>query len=65
MYDKPVRVLQDVTLGLSADLRKRATAKETLVITGSLTYQACDDKVCYLKETVPVSWTVTLSPFVR
>ena len=65
VYDKPVRILQDVTLGLAADLRKRATAKETLVITGALTYQACDDKVCYLKETIPVSWSMTLTPFVR
>jgi DsbC/DsbD-like thiol-disulfide interchange protein len=65
VYDKPVRVTQDVTLALSQDLRKRATAKETLVITGSLTYQACDDKVCYLRQTIPVSWSVTLTPFVR
>lgn len=65
VYDKPVRVTQDVTLALAADLRKRATAREALVITGSLTYQVCDDKVCYLKETIPVSWSLTLTPFVR
>lgn len=65
VYEKAVRITQDVTLALSPDLRKRATAKEALVITGSLTYQACDDKVCYLKETIPVSWSMTLTPFVR
>jgi hypothetical protein len=65
VYSKPVRVTQDVTLALSPEFRKRAAAKETLVITGSLTYQACDDKVCYLKQTHPVSWSMTLTPFVR
>ncbi len=65
VYDKPVRITQDVTLALSPELRKRATAKETLVITGSLTYQACDDKVCYRPETVPLGWSLTLTPFIR
>lgn len=65
VYDKPIRVTQEVTLGLSQDLRRRATAGETLTITGSLTYQACDDAVCYRSETVPLSWSVMLTPFIR
>ena len=65
VFDTAVRVTQDVTLGLSQDLRRRAAAKETLVITGSLAYQACDDAVCYRPETVPLSWSLTLTPFIR
>jgi DsbC/DsbD-like thiol-disulfide interchange protein len=65
VYDKPIRVTQEITLGLSQDLRRRATAKDTLVITGSLAYQACDDKVCYRSETLPLSWSLALTPFVR
>lgn len=65
VYEKAARLTQDVTLALSPNLRKRAAAKDTLVVTGSLTYQACDDKVCYRPETIPVSWTLTLTPFVR
>jgi hypothetical protein len=65
VYDKPARLTQDVTLALTPDLRKRATAGEKLVITGSLNYQACDDKVCYRPETIPLSWSITLTPFVR
>ncbi len=65
VFDKAIRVTQDVTLGLSQDLRRRAAAKETLVITGSLAYQACDDAVCYRPETVPLSWSLTLTPFIR
>lgn len=29
-----------------------------LKITGTLSYQACDDRVCYLPETVPLQWTI-------
>ncbi len=65
VYDKPIRVTQDITLGLSPELRRRASAKEPLVITGSLAYQACDDKVCYRSETLPLTWSLTLTPFVR
>ena len=62
VYDRPFRVRQDVTLALTPSLRQRATAKEPLVIAGALEYQACDDKVCYRPETIPVQWTVALTP---
>jgi hypothetical protein len=29
-----------------------------LSITGALEYQACDDKVCFLSKSVPVTYTV-------
>jgi len=31
-------------------------------ITGTLEYQACDDKLCYNPTSVPLSWTVALTP---
>jgi hypothetical protein len=31
---------------------------ETLSITGTLEYQACDDRVCFLSKSVPVTYTV-------
>jgi hypothetical protein len=65
VYDAPFRVTQEITLGLSQDMRRRAAARETLTIVGQFRYQACDDAVCYRPETLPVSWTVQLRPFVR
>ena len=65
VYDAPMRVTQVLTLALTPDLRRRATARETLTITGSLQYQACDDAVCYRPETMPVTWSIALTPFVR
>jgi hypothetical protein len=52
VYAKPFRIAQDVTI--------KAAAGETKTIKGTLRYQACDDKICYLPKTVPVEWTVTV-----
>ena len=32
----------------------------SLTITGSFEYQACDEKVCYAPQSVPLSWTVAV-----
>ena len=32
-----------------------------LRITGTLSYQACDDRVCYLPESVPLQWTIPVT----
>ena len=34
----------------------------TLTLRGTLDYQACDDSICYNPVSVPLSWTVTLTP---
>jgi hypothetical protein len=65
VYDAPFRVTQEITIGLSQALRRRATARDTLAILGTFEYQACDDAVCYRPERLPVSWSVQLRPFVR
>jgi len=62
VFDKPFRVHQGVTLTLTPSMRQRATAREALVVAGSFEYQACDDKVCYRPETIPVQWTLSLTP---
>jgi Disulphide bond corrector protein DsbC len=61
VFSKPFRIVQDVTVSLSAAIIQRAAAAgATLTIKGTLRYQACDDKVCYVPQSVPVSWTVGL-----
>jgi hypothetical protein len=50
VYEKPFRITQDVTLA------KRLSGP--LTIKGTLRYQACDDRICYLPITVPVQWTI-------
>jgi hypothetical protein len=37
----------------------------SLTIKGVLNGQACDNKVCFTPQTVPLTWTVGLRPFDR
>jgi DsbC/DsbD-like thiol-disulfide interchange protein len=65
VYDRPFRIQQDVMLALTPQLRQRATAKETLTIAGVLDYQACDDKLCFRPDSVPLRWSIALTPIER
>jgi DsbC/DsbD-like thiol-disulfide interchange protein len=51
VYTDKVRVLQDVTIGKNAK-------PGDLPIEGSFRYQACNEKICFIPETVPVKWTL-------
>ena len=53
-FQKPFRLTQDITLD------KSAKAGSTVTVTGTVNYQACDDRVCYPPESSPVSWTVVV-----
>jgi hypothetical protein len=35
--------------------------REPLTITGTVRYQACDDAICYVPQTVAVKWIVPVS----
>lgn len=60
VYIKPFRLLQDVTIQASPEAQKLLAAETRLTIGGRLEYQACDDKVCYTPQSVPVRWTLEL-----
>lgn len=62
VYDQPFRITQEIALSSTPDLRRRAAARETLAVAATLTYQACDDAVCYRPETLTFSWKVPLAP---
>lgn len=51
-FQKPFRLTQAVTLD------KSAKSGSTFTVVGTVSYQACDDRVCYPPESAPVSWTV-------
>ena len=54
VFQKPFRLTQDVTVD------KSAKAGSTVTVSGTVNYQACDDRVCYPPESAPVSWTVAV-----
>ncbi len=64
VYQKPFTLLQEVVTETLREDRAAFDEMGTLTFTGSLEYQACDDKVCYNPVSVPLSWTVGIKPFV-
>ena len=60
VFQKPFRLIQDLVLSASRDVRKALASSKTLSITGTLEYQACDDKVCFLSKLVPLTYTVSV-----
>jgi len=64
VYQKPFSLALEVIPEASAEARKVFAGRNELVITGTLDYQACDDKVCFNPVSVPLSWTVAMSGLV-
>jgi Disulphide bond corrector protein DsbC len=58
-YGHPFKLVQDVTV-LDTAAAKKALAAGPVKLSGLLTYQACDDKVCYAPTKVPVSFALTV-----
>jgi hypothetical protein len=65
VYQKPFRLLQDVTILATPEVQKQLAGQTSLTLTGKLDYQACDDKVCYAPRSLPVKWTFALQPLDR
>jgi AhpC/TSA family/Disulphide bond corrector protein DsbC len=61
VYSHPFKIRHDVTVEVTPAIRARAKEPNAaLTIAGTLRYQACDDNVCYMPQSIPVSWTVRL-----
>ena len=54
VFQKPFRLTQDVALG------KAAKPGTTVAVTGTVSYQACDDRVCYPPESTPIAWNIAV-----
>ena len=65
VYQRKFRVTQDVTAAPGNALQPIIAGGGELKITGKLRYQACDDKICYLPETLPLQWTLKVEPLDR
>jgi hypothetical protein len=65
VYEKPFRIVQDVAVDASPDGVKALAGRTDLTISGALEYQACDDKVCFAPQSMPLTWTVALKALDR
>src|SRR6266851_4186794 len=50
VFQKPFRLVEPVTIA------RTATPGTTMTIRGTVNYQACDDKVCFIPASAPVTW---------
>ena len=53
VYSRPFRIEVPVTMA-------RAGKAGVFALSGTFRYQACDDQVCYIAKSVPVTWDVTI-----
>jgi DsbC/DsbD-like thiol-disulfide interchange protein len=52
VYQKPFRLTRAITV------RRSAKAGTVLIIAGTVDYQACNDTICFVPASAPVSWMV-------
>ena len=57
-YQKPFKLIAEMSLDGSVDGRRKLASTESITITGTLDYQACDDTLCFNPKSVPLSYTV-------
>lgn len=65
VYRKPFTIIQEIVPEVTDEAQAAFKAIDTLTIAGALSYQACDDKLCYNPMSIPLAWTVALRPIER
>jgi hypothetical protein len=60
VYQKPFTVVQELTLDPSPSGRAALKGRTTVEVQGTLSYQGCDEKICYPPRQVAVTWQVPL-----
>ena len=63
-FKPPFTLVQELVLEGTPQAQAALRGKESLTVTGTLDYQACDDKVCFNPASVPLAWTLTLRSIV-
>jgi hypothetical protein len=65
VYKDHFRLTRDINIGPDAKVRAALDSSGNLVVEGTLRYQACDDRVCYVPQELPVKWTLQYAEFDR
>jgi hypothetical protein len=60
-YLKPFTLVQDLIILATPEAQKQLAGEKTVTVSGTLEYQACDDKICYAPAKVPLSFTLELT----
>jgi len=62
VFEKPFRIVQDVAIDATREAAAALNGMTSMTIAATLNYQACDDKVCFNPQSVPLSFTISLKP---
>jgi DsbC/DsbD-like thiol-disulfide interchange protein len=65
VYQGHFRLTRDVTIAPDAKLRPVLNGEGAFTVEGVLRYQACDDRICYIPQELPVHWTLQYAEFDR
>ena len=58
VYGGQFRLVRDITIAKDTKLKPLLDANGSLTIEGKFRYQACDNRMCYIPQEVPVKWTL-------
>src|SRR5262249_21145728 len=58
VYARPFRIVQDLAIDPSRDAAAALKEMKAMTISATLDYQACDDKICFTPQSIPLSWTI-------
>lgn len=58
VYKGHVRLTRDITIGQEAKVKPVVDESGTFALEGTLRYQACDDRQCFIPQELPLKWTM-------
>jgi hypothetical protein len=56
VYRDRIRIVREITFGSENDLTPLVSGAGEVLLEGSFRYQACDDRECFLPQTIPLQW---------
>ena len=65
VFQHPFQMIQELTIDAAVNVQAMLVSRPTVAINGILTYQACDDVVCFPPESQAPAWTVRVRPLER
>ena len=60
VYQRPFTLLQEAVVAGTPETEEALAQLDALTVSGTLDYQACDDRLCFTPVSVPLSFTLDL-----
>lgn len=62
VFQNKFTLQREIVIAQPKDLMPVLNGGKELVVEGTLRYQACDDRLCYIPQNVPLKWTFKFEP---